>query len=258
MQATSSPPHSDAETPPPAHGRIAPPHAAGRPLCSVADPGFDRGSAAAGQRLRFQKRIARNISAALGRPVYFDSVTLVLFPRPGFTLTNVVIDEDPAFGYEPLLRAEQVEVTLRLSSLFHSHTEFSKIAFSDPSVNLVYSNGRWNIESLLLQAAHTQAAPTAQPYAGPARRFPYIEATGARLNLKLDQEKSPVSFTDSEFALWLPEPHQWHLRLKAHPARTDFAPGETGILRAEGILGNAAGNRDLARRCAARAPRRLA
>ncbi|HEV2646795.1 MAG TPA: AsmA family protein [Acidobacteriaceae bacterium] len=242
MQATSSPPHSDAETPPPEHGpsrhrtRLAGLFVLLLILVSIAVlPPLVNVS-------RFQKRIARNISAALGRPVYFDSVTLVLFPRPGFTLTNVVIDEDPAFGYEPLLRAEQVEVTLRLSSLFHSHTEFSKIAFSDPSVNLVYSNGRWNIESLLLQAAHTQAAPTAQPYAGPARRFPYIEATGARLNLKLDQEKSPVSFTDSEFALWLPEPHQWHVRLKAHPARTDFAPGETGILRAEGILGSAAGD----------------
>src|SRR5580700_7683863 len=124
---------------------------------------------------RFQHRIASNISSALGRPVHFDKVSLTLLPMPGFTLDNFVIDEDPAFGYEPILRADQVQVTLRLSSLWHSHTEFSKIAFSDPSVNLVYTNGRWNIESLLLQASHLEAAPTAQRFAGPARRFPYIE-----------------------------------------------------------------------------------
>jgi uncharacterized protein involved in outer membrane biogenesis len=111
---------------------------------------------------RFQKRIARNISAALGRPVYFDHVSLTLLPMPGFTLDNFVVDEDPAFGYEPVLRADQVDVTLRLSSLWRPHIEFSKIAFTEPSVNLVRVNGRWNIESLLLQASHLEAAPTAQ------------------------------------------------------------------------------------------------
>ena len=189
---------------------------------------------------RFQKRIAGNISTALGRPVHFDSVSLTLLPLPGFTLKTFVIDEDPAFGFEPVLRADEVQVTLRISSLWHPHVEFSKIAFSEPSVNLVRApNGKWNIESLLLQASHIQAAPTSQRFAGPARRFPYIEATGARLNLKLDQEKTPVSLTDADFALWLPEPHQWHLRLEAHPTRTDTSPGDTGTLRAEGTLGRA-------------------
>lgn len=189
---------------------------------------------------RFRQRVERNIGSALGRPVHFDSVTLMLLPLPGFTLNNFVIDEDPAFGYEPVLRANEVTVTLRLSSIFTRHIEFSKISFTEPSVNLVHaSSGRWNVESLLLQASHIQAAPTAQPHAGAARRFPYIEATGARLNLKLDQQKTPVSLTDADFALWLPEPHQWRLRLEAHPTRTDSAPGDTGTLRAEGTLGGA-------------------
>ncbi len=189
---------------------------------------------------RFQKRIASNISSALGRPVHFDSVSLTLLPLPGFALKTFVIDEDPAFGFEPVLRADEVQVTLRISSLWHPHVEFSKIAFTEPSVNLVRApGGKWNIESLLLQASHIQAAPTSQRFAGPARRFPYIEATGARVNLKLDQEKTPVSLTDADFALWLPEPHQWHLRLEAHPMRTDTSPGDTGMLRAEGTLGGA-------------------
>ncbi len=189
---------------------------------------------------RFQHRIAANISSALGRPVHFDKVSLTLLPLPGFTLQTFVIDEDPAFGYEPVLRADQVQVTLRISSLWHPHVEFSKIAFAEPSVNLVHAaNGKWNIESLLLQASRIQAAPTSQRFAGPARRFPYIEATGARINLKFDQEKMPVSLIDTDFALWLPEPQQWHLRLAAHPVRTDTNPGDTGTIRIEGTLGSA-------------------
>jgi AsmA protein len=187
---------------------------------------------------RFQRSVDRNISAALGRPVHFDRLSLTLLPMPGFTLQGVVIDEDPAFGSEPTLRADEVQVNLRLSSLWRHRVEFSKISLTDPSVNLVHlADGRWNIESLLLQASRIPAAPTAQRFAGPAPRFPYIEATGARLNLKLGQEKTPFSLTDADFALWLPEPQQWHLRLEAHPIRTDTNPGDTGILRMEGTLG---------------------
>jgi hypothetical protein len=190
---------------------------------------------------RYQHRIATSISNSLGRPVHLDKVSLNLLPLPGFTLENFVVDEDPAFGSEPVIRANSVRATLRLSSLWSRRVEFSTISFDEPSVNLVHSSsGKWNLESILLHAAHISAAPTAQRQAGPAPRFPYIEATGARLNLKLDHEKSPFSLTDADFALWLPDPQQWHLRLSAHPARTDTDVSDTGILELEGTLGRAA------------------
>jgi hypothetical protein len=190
---------------------------------------------------RFQRSIATSISQSLGRPVHLDSVTLNLLPLPGFTLENFVVSEDPAFGTEPIIRANSVRATLRISSLWSKRVEFSTISFTEPSVNLVHTAaGKWNIESILLHAAHIDAAPTAQRRAGPTPRFPYIEATGARLNLKLDNEKTPMSLTDAEFALWLPDPQQWHLRIQAHPARTDTNVSDTGVLQVEGTLGRAA------------------
>jgi hypothetical protein len=190
---------------------------------------------------RYQKRIATSISDSLGRPVHLDKVSLNLLPLPGFTLQNLVVDEDPAFGSEPVIRADSVRATLRISSLWRRRVEFSTISFTDPSVNLVHlTNGKWNVESIILHAAHIEAAPTAQKNAGPAPRFPYIEATGARLNLKLDREKTPISLTDADFALWLPDPQQWHLRIQARPARTDTNVTDTGTLQLEGTLGRAA------------------
>jgi len=187
---------------------------------------------------RFQRRVDSNISAALGRPVHFDRLSLNLLPMPGFTLENFVIEEDPAFGYEPTLHADEVRINVRFSSLWRRRVEFSSISFTDPSVNLVHtSDGRWNLQALLLQASHIPAAPTAQAHAGPAPRFPYIEATGAHVNLKLDQEKMPVALTDADFALWQPEEHQWRLRIEAHPMRTDITPGESGTVRVEGTMG---------------------
>jgi AsmA protein len=191
---------------------------------------------------RYQKSIANSIGASLGRPVHLDKVSLNLLPLPGFTLENFVVDEDPAFGSEPVIRSASVRATLRISSLWRRRIEFSTISFTDQtSVNLVHlANGKWNLESILLHAAHIEAAPTAQRRAGAAPRFPYIEATGARLNLKLDHEKIPLSLTDADFALWLPDPQEWHLRLQGHPTRTDANVSDTGTIQVEGTLGRAA------------------
>jgi Uncharacterized protein involved in outer membrane biogenesis len=186
---------------------------------------------------RFQRRIATAIGNSLGRPVHLDRVSLTLLPLPGFTIENLVVGEDPAFGAEPIIRANLVHASVRITSLWRRQIEFSTISFTEPSVNLVHtSDGRWNIEGILLQASRIEAAPTAQREAGPAPRFPYIEATGARLNFKQDAEKLPFSLIDSEFALWLPDPHQWHFRVKARPTRTDASVSDTGTIELESTL----------------------
>ena len=197
------------------------------------------------QRLR--TRIAANMSASLGRRVTLDRVSMHLLPVPGFTLENLVVSEDPAFGSEPTIRANKVVITVRPSSLWSHHVELSSIRFdvddngSGASLNLVRNAaGRWNLESLLMAASHIDSAPTDQRVAGPAPRFPYIEATGARVNLKLADEKMPFSLTEADFALWLPSPQQWRVRLEAKPARTDANVSDPGIVRLEGSLNKSA------------------
>jgi hypothetical protein len=190
---------------------------------------------------RLRRRIAESMSASLGRPVHMDRVTVHLLPVPGFTLENLVVSEDPAFGFEPTIRANTVEATLRPSSLWRRQVEFSTIRFIEPSLNLVRNaQGKWNLQSLLMHAASVDTAPTAQRKAGPQPRFPYIEATGARVNLKLGEEKKPFSLTEADFALWLPTPAQWRIRLEAKPARTDTNISDPGVVRVEGSLQRAA------------------
>ena len=195
---------------------------------------------------RYQRRIVTSMSESLGRPVHLDNVTLHLLPMPGFTLQNFVVSEDPAFGNEPTIRANEVIATLRVSSLWQRRVEFSSVKFENPSVNLVRSaDGRWNLENVLLHASHVDTAPTAQERAGSTPRFPYIEATGGRINLKLGQEKMPFSLTDADFALWLPSPQVWHLRLEGKPMRTDSNIGDPGTVRVEGSLQRAAHMQDV-------------
>lgn len=195
---------------------------------------------------RYQRRIVTSMSESLGRPVHLDNVTLHLLPLPGFTLQNFVVSEDPAFGNEPTIRANEVVATLRVSSLWQRRVEFSEVKFEDPSVNLVRSkDGRWNLEGVLLHASHVDTAPTAQQRAGSAPRFPYIEATGGRINLKLGSEKMPFSLTDADFALWLPSPQVWRVRLEGKPSRTDSNIGDPGTVRVEGSLQRAARMQDV-------------
>lgn len=186
---------------------------------------------------RYRRQIANSMSASLGRPVHLDNVSMHLLPTPGFTLSNFVVSEDPAFGTEPTIRADSVEGTLRLVSLWRRPVEFSTVRFIEPHVNLVRNaQGRWNLADVLLHASHLRTAPTDQTHAGPAPRFPYIEATGGRVNVKMGEEKLPFSITDADFALWLPSPNQWRVRLKGEPARTDTNLSDPGTLRIEGGL----------------------
>lgn len=196
---------------------------------------------------RYQRTITTSIGNSLGRPVHLDRISFTLLPLPGFTIDNLVVGEDPAFGAEPIIRANSVHATLRISSLWRRHVEFSAITFREPSVNLVHdAKGRWNIEGILLQASRIETAPTAQRHAGPAPRFPYIEATGARLNFKQEQEKFPFSLVDADFSLWLPDPHQWHFRLRAHPTRTDLNVSDAGTIDVESTLSPGASLRQVA------------
>ncbi len=186
---------------------------------------------------RYRGQIAQTMSASLGRPVHLDNVSLHLLPVPGFTLQNFVVSEDPDFGSEPTVRADSVEATLRVSSLWRRPVEFSTVRFVNPSVNLVRNaEGRWNLSEVLLHASRVDSAPTGQRRAGPAPRFPYVEATGGRVNVKMGVEKLPFSLTDADFALWLPSSQQWRVRLIGHPARTDTDITDPGTVRVEGEL----------------------
>lgn len=194
---------------------------------------------------RLKSRIISSISAGVGRPVDIGSVHLRLLPRPGFDLENLVVYDDPAFGAEPMLRASEVTADLRLTSLVRGRLEIARLDLTEPSLNLVHGpNGRWNLEALLERTAHTPLAPTAKAKLEPRPGFPYIAATGARINFKSGPEKKPYALTNADFALWQDSENAWGVRLKAQPFRTDLNLNDTGTLQINGTWQRAAALRD--------------
>lgn len=198
---------------------------------------------------RFRDRLVPALKAALGREVKIGAVKYRLFPRPGFDLYDFQVMDDPAFGAEPMLMCGKVTADLRLTSLWQGRLEFANLKLTDdsapPSLNLVYSSGHWNVESLLIRAEQVPSAPTARRRAEQRPRFPYIEASGGRINFKKGAEKKSYTLSNTDFAFWLAAENVWHFRLEGRPVRTDMNLNGTGLLKLEGDLRRSASLQDM-------------
>ncbi|MGD0903525.1 MAG: AsmA family protein [Terracidiphilus sp.] len=194
----------------------------------------------------YKSRITRLLAASFGRPVRLSSVELRLLPRPAFLLTDLTVEEDPAYGDEPVLHANSVTASIRLLSLWRGRLEIGTISVDEASLNLVRTlDGRWNLDSLFRTAAARAASGVSGSGAGGAQRktpLPYLEATNSRINVKNGAEKLPFSLVSADLSFWQEEPGDWRLRLRGQPARTDLNLdlADTGEVRLEASVRRAA------------------
>ena len=184
---------------------------------------------------RLQDRVTRSISAALGRNVEISSLHVRFLPRPGFEFENLIIHDDARFGPEPLVRAPEVTAWLQVGALLRGHIQIARLNLDDPSLNLTRNAaGEWNFADLLQRSSSITVAPTAAGRHTSAKAFPYIEATGARVNFKVGEEKTHFALTDAKFALWQGSENSWGMRLQAQPIRTDASLTDTGQVALNG------------------------
>jgi uncharacterized protein involved in outer membrane biogenesis len=188
---------------------------------------------------RYQRQIAASIAAGIGHPVEISGVRLQVLPLPAVQIADFTVDSNPGFSAEPILQCSSVTAALRLTSLWRGRLEISRIALDEPSVNLERApDGEWNFASVLLQASRIPQAPTARQIPRAQNRFPYIEATSARINFKYGVEKLPFSFLNADMSVWLETPDEWQLRFAAQPMRTDLnlSLADTGLVRVSGSV----------------------
>ena len=181
----------------------------------------------------YKGRITHLMAQSLGRPVRLSSVELRLLPVPAFVLTDLTVEDDPAYGVEPVLHANTVTASIRLLSLWRGRMEISTISVDEASLNLVRTaEGRWNLDPLFRSAAKAQPNGAAGPNATP---LPYLEATNSRINFKRGNEKLPFSLLETDLSFWQEQPGDWRIRLRGQPARTDLSLdlADTGLVRLE-------------------------
>ena len=190
---------------------------------------------------RLSARISQLLSWELGRQVEIGAVEIRFLPQPELELKNLVVEERAGFSTEPLLRSPDVMAQLRTSALLHGRLEIASLSLNQASLNLTRSpSGQWNFEDLIERTARSSLAPTSAGRKEARTKFPYIEATEARINLKNGQEKTHFAFTEAEFALWQEAENQWGMRVRARPIRTDANLTDTGWVSLTGIWQRAA------------------
>jgi hypothetical protein len=188
---------------------------------------------------RYKARITNLISDSLSRPVRLSSVEVRLLPRPGFVLTDLTVQEDSAYGAEPVLHANTVTASIRLLSLWRGRVVIDTISVDEASLNLVRTaSGSWNLDSLLRTAAYHAQSVAGNANPGTPVRLPYLEATNSRINIKNGAEKLPFSLLNAEFSLSQQTPGEWRVRLRGQPVRTDLSlqQADTGVLRLDAKL----------------------
>jgi len=163
---------------------------------------------------RYRESTRAALESALGRKVQLSDVNFRLLPRPGFTVSNVTIGEDPSIGAEPVAYVNTLRAIPRFTALLMGRLEIASVDLQDASLNLTRvdreSDGvRWNFSALM--RPQTLSA------------FPVVHLRGGRINFKLGDTKSIFYLLNTDLDLSPPATpaRPWTLRLHAEPARTD-------------------------------------
>jgi AsmA protein len=171
--------------------------------------------------------IHRALENALGRKVEIGEVRLSLLPKPGFTMLNVTIGEDPSIGPEPMAYVTTMHAVPGISALFGGPLTFWSVDLEDASLNLTRidrpnDKTNWNFSTL--------ASPRL------LAAFPTVHMRGGRINFKFNDTKSVFYLLDTDIDLWPPASLRgsWTLRLRGQPARTDRPARGFGIFTAKG------------------------
>ena len=143
---------------------------------------------------KYHGTIQSELEKRLGRSVTLGNMHLSVFP-PRFRVENVAIADDPRFSPEaPFVKAQELDVSVKLLPLLHKQIEVSSLNLQRPTVNLIKNQaGAWNFTSLGHPAESAQPVP-ARPAPAPAEKpAPSAGQTGA--------QKPPQSTAEQQFSL---------------------------------------------------------
>lgn len=181
-----------------------------------------------------------HLESAFGRPVQAGRFSVQILPIPELDVDAVTIGEDPAFGSEYFLRADQMTARFRWLGLLRGHFEFGTMSFTRPSLILVRNAaGHWNLEGWLppARAARGASAVTAtQSRAESTYHLQKVDFDEGRINFKLGDEKRPFAFTDVSGSVEQVFSGRWQLQLQAQPWRSGVPLQSTGTLQVAGYV----------------------
>jgi len=188
---------------------------------------------------RMHAYLTAHLEKAFGRRVEVAHFAVQLLPTPQLDAEQITVREDPAFGNEYFLRADNLSAGLRWSGLLRGRFEFGTLSLSRPSLILVRNTqGRWNLERWL-PPAKTSGEPAARVYGPPSAIAPVnqllkIDFDDGRVNFKNVDDKLPFALIGVSGSVDQVAPGRWQLRLEAQPWRSGVVLQSAGTVRVQG------------------------
>jgi len=193
-----------------------------------------------------RRSLLSRLSASFGRPVEVRRFRFSMLSGLRLVADSVTVGEDPRFGQEYFLRAEQLTVGLRWMALLRGRVEFGAVSLTRPSLNLVrLEDGSWNIESWLPpanQPLRTDAAMrsgTGESVAEARRisaRLSHLDIDAGRINFKRGQEKLPFALVNVTGDLEQDASGRWSIDLQANAMRVPIPLQNAGTLHLRGTV----------------------
>ena len=190
---------------------------------------------------RVRNYFSARLEDAFGRPVQVKHFNIEILPSPRIFASGVTVGEDPAFGYEYFLHADQLTAGLRWSGFLRGRFEFGTLSLDQPSLTLVRnSEGRWNLEDWLPPAKRLGVATPAAygPSRAPtiANRLEKIEIDDGRINFKKTDIKQPFALISVSGSVEQISPGRWKLEIKAQPWRSGVTLQSAGTVQIRGDI----------------------
>jgi hypothetical protein len=158
----------------------------------------------------YGQRLRASLGRALGRKVEIRGrVRFSLWRGPGFSAEDVVIQEDPAIGFEPAAYMDSVVVRPALWPLLFGRFVVASIRLEDATLNLAKSGDRWNFSSFVNRSVMSAA--------------PAIQVRNGRINFKFGDTKSVFYLMNADLDISPPGTRRggWKVSGEADAARTD-------------------------------------
>ncbi|HYZ83922.1 MAG TPA: AsmA family protein [Bryobacteraceae bacterium] len=184
------------------------------------------------QANRFGGRVQRALESSLHRKVRIGAVHFNLLTGPGFSINDVLIEEDPTFGVEPIASVNTLSARVSLSSLWTGRLQFSALTLEEPRVNLAKAEeGTWNLVKLLEQSP---VGVPRKPGTSQATNVPSIHVRSGRINFKLGDRKSALYLANADADITPGSNGSFQIRFQGEPSRTDTAARSFGTIRGRG------------------------
>ena len=117
--------------------------------------------------------LAARAEQALGRDVEFAEIGVSLAQGLGVRVRDLRIADDPAFSKEPVVRAADAIVRMRIVPALFGRYEIARVVLDEPVINVIRTNEGLNLSTLgarrrVIDASAEQSAPHAGSTTGHA------------------------------------------------------------------------------------------